>query len=137
LNLETNKNVVRDLFALLGNGHVEDALRSLDDDVKWSVQGIGTFDKNGMRGNWRQLFGPASYEGSLGIKEMTAESDRVAAEIEVDVKLTDGRDYCTTASLLLVVRDGKIVEAREYLDTAYVQRMFGAAPGCAWSKPKP
>ena len=128
MNLENNKSVVRDLIALLGKCQVEDALHLLADDVKWSVQGLGTFDKNGMRGNWRQIFVAVSGESALRINEMTAEADRVAVEIEVGIKLPDGRDYRTTVSVLMVVRDGKIAQAREYMDTAYVQRMFGAAP---------
>jgi len=128
VNLETNKSVVRDLFARLGSGDVENALRLLADDVRWSVQGLGTFDKNGMRGNWGGLFAGASGDGAARMKEMTAEADRVAAEVEISVKLPDGRHYQTTSQVLLIVRDGKIAEAREYLDTAYAQRMFGGAP---------
>lgn len=59
---------------------------------------------------------------------MTAEADRVAVEIDVDIKLPDGRDYRTTISALMVIRDGKVAEAREYLDTAYVQKTFGPEP---------
>ena len=62
MNLENNKSVVRDLIELLGRGQVEDALRLLADDLKWSVQGLATFDKNGMRENWGQVFSTVSRE---------------------------------------------------------------------------
>lgn len=128
MNPENNKSVARNLTELLGRGQVEDALRLLADDLTWSVQGLGTFDKNGMRGNWRQVFSTVSGESVLRIREMTAEADRVAVEIDVDIKLPDGRDYRTTISALMVIRDGKVAEAREYLDTAYVQKTFGPEP---------
>ena len=44
-----------------------------------------------------------------------------------EVKTKGGQDYNNSYCFVLRLEDGKLVELREYLDTALVERVFGAA----------
>jgi ketosteroid isomerase-like protein len=50
---------------------------------------------------------------------------KVAAEIRSHADLTDGGVYENQYHMLFTLRQGKIVEVREYADTLLVAHMFG------------
>jgi len=58
---------------------------------------------------------------------MTAEGERVAIEAECDGIHTSGRPYHNYYHFLLVVRDGRIVRFKEYMDTALAGKVLLAA----------
>src|SRR3546814_13666227 len=66
----------------------------------------------------------AAEKRSLEIISMTAEGDRVAYEAKGEMVFPD-RVYSNSYHNLLVIRDGLIVEGREYMDTMAVARAFG------------
>jgi hypothetical protein len=51
---------------------------------------------------------------------MVAEGDRVAVEAESYGELANGRVYDQRYHFLMTIRDGRIAEVREYLDTQHV-----------------
>ena len=55
---------------------------------------------------------------------MTAEGDRVAYEAEGEMIFPD-KVYRNVYHNLLIIREGLIVEGREYMDTKAVQEAFG------------
>lgn len=55
--------------------------------------------------------------------------ERFFATYGVEVELTSGGTYDNLYAVLLVVRDGQIVELSEYYDPIRVLRAFGGAPG--------
>lgn len=127
MNVQDNKDIVARLFGSLEEGRVEEAMALVAEDAEWWVQGIGVTPLVTLREIWSRTFaGPGKRE--MKITTMTAEDDRVAAEIESDVALPDGRDYRNTFNNLFYIKDGQIVKVREYFDTAYIERMFGPLP---------
>ena len=56
--------------------------------------------------------------------EMTAEGDRVAAEVECHATLVNGRAYNNHYHMLFVVRDGLISRVKEYNDTLHAHETF-------------
>ena len=60
-------------------------------------------------------------EGGLRVTPtgVTAEGDRVAVEAESYAKMKNGKTYQNKYHFLLVVRDGKIQQVKEYLDTMH------------------
>jgi ketosteroid isomerase-like protein len=54
------------------------------------------------------------------IKAMTAEDDRVAVEAESEGMHVSGRLYGNQYHFLFRLRDGKVVELKEYMDTERV-----------------
>ena len=49
----------------------------------------------------------------------------IVAEMQGTSKSTAGKDYNNTYCIILTVKDGKIREMREYLDTELVTAVFG------------
>ncbi len=63
------------------------------------------------------------------IEGMTAEGDRVAIEAESHGEHESGRVYHNQYHFLMVIRDGRIQEFKEYLDTEHAREVLvDAAP---------
>jgi ketosteroid isomerase-like protein len=56
----------------------------------------------------------------MTVKGAIAEGDKVALEIESYGKLQNGRIYNNEYHVLMTIRDGKICDVKEYLDTQHV-----------------
>lgn len=67
------------------------------------------------------LTGPLQLE----IKQLIAEGDKVVSEMQGTSQSAGGKDYNNTYCVVLTLRDGKITEMREYLDTELLTAVFG------------
>ena len=92
------------------NGYLDGELT--DEQFAELVAGIAEGAPNGIR---------------VTPKEITAEDDRVAMEAESYGEMSNGKVYNNRYHLQHVVRDGKLLAVREYLDTQHVQDVFGSA----------
>ena len=97
---------------------------------------IGHWMLNVAKSKYQSVPAPKSemrvYEAFGGTgKGIKATFDRVdAAGKKVTITFSamyDGKEYKNTYHFLFIVRDGKVVEGKEYLDTALVERVFGKA----------
>jgi ketosteroid isomerase-like protein len=91
-------------------------------DVRWWVLGQGTLDRH----RYNELVRTgllAAKKRSVRILGITAEGDRVAYEAEGEMVFSD-RVYRNRYHNLLVIREGLIVEGREYMDTKAVAEAF-------------
>ena len=52
-------------------------------------------------------------------------SDQVFVEAEGESRTQNGLDYNNRYGIVLRLKDGKIAEIREYMDTELVKRIFG------------
>ncbi|KXS19478.1 hypothetical protein M427DRAFT_451454 [Gonapodya prolifera JEL478] len=57
----------------------------------------------------------------------TCDGGRVAVEAETIGRAKDGREYQQQHHILFVVKRGKIVSVRDYLDTLYSARFFATS----------
>ena len=125
-----NKIVVERFFELFSSGNVPALLDAMSDGGSWWVSGR----LEGMSGRYdKASFGPlvegarAIYKsGSLSIipASMIAEGEKVAVEATGFAELTDGRTYEPHYHFLVTVRDGKVFEVREYMDTQHAKDVF-------------
>jgi ketosteroid isomerase-like protein len=74
---------------------------------------------------WGGLFRHMKDGLEMTVIGMVAEGDKVAAEIRSHAELTDGRLYENQYHMLFTLRQGKIVEVREYADTLLIVHLFG------------
>jgi hypothetical protein len=128
-----NKVVVARFFEIFSSGDVPALLDAMADGGSWWVSGR----LKGMSGRYdKESFGPlvegakAIYKsGSLTITpvSMIAEDDKVAVEASGFAELTDGRTYLPQYHFLVTVRDGKVFEVREYMDTQHAKDTFFGA----------
>ncbi|MFA5525103.1 MAG: nuclear transport factor 2 family protein [Tissierellales bacterium] len=126
--LEANKQVVRDFFSALGSFDLDGILKTVAENIVLTVPGTaclsGTYtlaDLSGVAG----LLGQACPDGiTFTIKELTAEDNRVSCIVDGNGKLATGGNYTNSYHFLLKLRDGKIFETYEYMDTLKVESLF-------------
>jgi ketosteroid isomerase-like protein len=118
-------------------GHFEDAAISslsdaMTDDASWWILGkphlfssAGTKSKADMERIWGSLFSQMKDGLKMTAIGLVAEDEKVAVEIRSHADLTDGRIYENEYHMLFTLREGKIVEVREYADTLLIADMFG------------
>ncbi|HPV68792.1 MAG TPA: nuclear transport factor 2 family protein [Sphingorhabdus lacus] len=127
---EDNMAIVADFFATFSKGDVPGVIERLHDDGSWWVSGTiegmsGTYSKAELAGlleGARALY----REGALQITPtlMTAQDDRVAVEAKSFATMDDGRIYANSYHFLVIVRDGKVANVREYMDTIHARETF-------------
>ena len=131
MSTDANKQVVRRLYSAISAGDAEAFMNHMTDDVEWYFIGSHRF-AGAMKGKEdirKKLLEPLGNELTgliqLEIKQLIAEGDKVVAEMQGTSKSTAGKDYNNTYCIILTVKDGKIREMREYLDTELVTAVFG------------
>lgn len=129
MGLAENTKIAHDLISALDQGRLDLLENLLHEDLEWWV--LGTTKGSGFK-NKKKLIREFQYELSLGdgpfrfeLGPVTAEADRVLAEVTSHLKLKTGGIYANTYVFKLQIKDGKIYKVREFLDTALVDRMFG------------
>jgi uncharacterized protein len=121
MGIEDNKRIARRFFEYLSRGDTKAVLDLYANDA--TVWTAGSLAFSGRRS--KQEVTPLM-EGILGafpeglrftIHGITAEGDRVAVEAESHGRHANGKLYNNLYHFLLVVREGKVRELKEYLDT--------------------
>ncbi len=133
MSVEENKDLCLSFIQRICAGNVEGFAALVDDDVRWWVQGNWPGAGKYCKSEIVPIIAGVTevFEGGLDIDitGITAEGDREAIEASPHAVMKDGRHYDNTYHFLYVVHDGKIVEAKEYLDTMVVNDALGAMFG--------
>jgi ketosteroid isomerase-like protein len=87
--------------------------------------GAGTKSRADMERIWGNLFRQMQNGLEMTVIGMVAEGDKVAVEVRSHADLIDGRVYENQYHMLFTLRQGKIVEVREYADTLLIVHLFG------------
>jgi ketosteroid isomerase-like protein len=132
MTIRQNKQAVREFCAHFENAATADLFDALSEDATWWIlgkphlfSGAGTKSKADMARIWGNLFAHMKDGLKMRIVGMVAEGDKVAAEIRSHADLKDGRVYENQYHMLFTLRQGKIVEVREYADTLLIAHLFG------------
>ena len=133
MTADTNKQLARTAFEALGRSDVRPLYELMRDDFAWIIEGQSRFSRRyeGKEAVKRDLLNPL-FEAfatpyRFTIDEIIAEGDRVVVRGRGEVRTKAGKDYNNSYCFVLAMADGKLVELREYLDTALVERVFGSA----------
>jgi len=131
MSIEQNKKTVEQFLAKFSRKDLAGILSTMSDDCTWWIGGkpelfalCGTKTKAQMGELLGQLIPPMKNGLEMRLRAMTAEGDRVAAEVESYGELPDGKVYNNEYHFLFVVRDGKIAQVKEYLDTQHTFDIF-------------
>lgn len=140
--IEENKTLVRRYFAALERFDLEALGELMDPSLRFRCAGgTGAVDSvvfhspdeliEDLRENVRVLY--AEDPGlDPEILNLTAEADRVAAEVRIRGRsLQTGEVYDNLYAFLFWIRDGRFVEIHEHLDTQYVAQTLLAPAGIA------
>lgn len=133
VSTEESRAVVQSWLDKAATGDVEGAFALFAHDAVWSNIGTTRFSGEfvGLGAIMEGLVGPLFSQLEAGISSdveaVIADGERVVVLSQGSARTTTGKDYNNTYAQVFTVRDGKIVQVREYMDTALVDAVFGAA----------
>ena len=127
-DIETNRAVALGLLACMNQQDYERLWSEfLTEESTWTLIAKGA---EPMRGRAIPDFfggGGAIFEAgapTIEVTGVTAEGDRVAIEGTGRGRLRNGRDYDNSYHFLMIVRDGRVLSIREYMDSEHVADVF-------------
>ena len=134
MGIEENKQIARDFFAALSRGDTQKVVDAYaEGGTCWTsgttpLSGTHTRDQIAAATDGVMAAFPEGLQ--FTIQRLTAEEDRVAIEAESTGKHVSGKRYQQQYHFLMLIRDGKIEQLREYMDTMHANDvLFGAGPG--------
>lgn len=127
MSIEHNKKLASEFFARFSANDIAGALSTMTDDATWWIAGkpellsaAGPHNKEEIARVLYNMAGQLKNGLKMTIKGLIAEGDRVAIELESYGELQNGRIYNNQYHILMTIREAKISEVREYLDTQHV-----------------
>lgn len=127
MTADDNRRLLRAAFDGLAQADATAFLGLMADDFCWIVEGQSKWSLrfDGKEAVQRDLIRPlfanfaTPYRNYL--EEMIAEGDRVVVLCRGEVKTVSGKDYNNSYCFVIRMRGGKMVELREYMDTALAE----------------
>ena len=144
MSIEKNVQTVKDFFAAMGRGDKQGLLALSAEDIEWIIPGVDWPLAGTHRGHagLTDFLHKASetVETSTEPSEYVAQGDRVLV-----VGVAKGKIKATNKTFeddwvfAITVRNGKVANIREYIDTQALARAseMDASPGPSTSKPIP
>src|SRR5688572_10720334 len=130
---QDNKQLIRQAFEAMGRSDIAPLVDLMTDDFAWAIEGRSRFSRR-FEGKavvkqdlLRPLFEAFATPYRFEIDEMIAEGDRVVVLGKGAVRTKWGMDYNNSYCFVARMAGGRLVELREYLDTALVESVFGGA----------
>ena len=130
MGVAENKQVVQTFYDTAGRGDMKGCFDQLAEDVAWTNIGTTKYSGTyvGKDDLSTKLLGPVfgQLEGGLNstIHNIIAEGEFVAVQLSGQAMTKSGRPYNNTYCHVFRVRDGKIREVTEYLDTELVSTVL-------------
>ena len=130
MSAEANKAVIRDYFERVQRG--DPAVADLiAEDASWWVPPAsplgGVYEGKErvleLMGSGVDLYDPA-VPMQIQVEEMVAEGEWVCVQLVIEAATARGEPYRNHYHFAFRLRDGKIIIAKEYVDTLYAQRML-------------
>jgi uncharacterized protein len=131
MSAEQNKQIVLDVLKNISTGNISKALASMADDGDWWVAGSLPVSGSNTKAEMLKLLGGIAtvFKGPFVIEPqaITAEGGRVAVEAISRADHTNGKTYRNEYHFLFVLKDGKIQQVKEYMDTMHANEVLFTA----------
>ena len=124
---EENKNIAIKFFEALSSGSETYLDYYNDDSIIWTAgdNSIGCTRTKQEIVDFAQGILSAFPEGiKFNITGLTAENERVAVEVSGKAIHASGKDYNNKYHFLLKIKNGKILELKEYMDTQLAAKIL-------------
>jgi uncharacterized protein len=126
-----NKQIIRAAFEAMANADPTLLIAAMSDDLVWIIEGRSAWSRRfeGRETIERDLVAPlfarfaTPYRNYLD--QIIAEDDSVVVRARGEVRTKTGKDYNNSYCFVIRMRDGKMVELREYMDTALAESALG------------
>ncbi len=121
---EASHRIAREFFQALTKGEVPDSLLTPDLTV-WTTSSGGGSDKGRFQAGIKAL--ASAFKGNFiyTVDALTAEGDRVAAEVQAVGTLINGNEYRMRYVFMLRIREGRIASIAEHNNPGPVRDQLG------------
>jgi ketosteroid isomerase-like protein len=117
--MKSNHELAHRFFAAVTAGELPDALVTPDMKAWGTTQ--GSMDKATYQGMIRMFKRICARPIDFTIDSITAEDDRVVAEVHSDGELVNGEKYKNTYVFVFRIRDGRIASVAEHFNALIAQ----------------
>lgn len=126
---ERNKRIVLEILDEIGRGNLEKFRSQMADDIRYTITGSSPFSGTHSREQWwNEVVTPliAKLESNIHIelRNIIADGELVFTHSQGTARTKDGRPYNHVYGHLWKLKNGKIVEIYEWLDTALTANIF-------------
>ena len=125
---EANKKLAQELLSALSRADTEWVAEHYAEDMRlWTAGSLpfsGASNREQALASMPQILGLFPEGIEFTIQAMTAEGERVAIEATSRGTTFRGDEYAQEYHFLMRVRDGMIVELREYMDTDHARQIL-------------
>ena len=122
-----NKKLVEDFFSILSSGSQDYLDFYTEESIIWTAgeNAIGgSRSKSEVVGFAKSIFDSFPDGISFNVVNLIAENDYVAAEVEGTAVHVSGKSYNNKYHFLLKIKDNKILELKEYMDTQLAAKVL-------------
>ena len=124
---DQNKKITKEFFEALSNGSDKYLDFYTDESIIWTAGNNamgGTRTKEEVVGFAQNILSAFPTGITFNIEGMTAEDERVAVEINGEAMHASGATYNNQYHFLLIIKDEKILELKEYMDTQLAAKIL-------------
>ena len=124
---DQNKKITKEFFEALSNGSDEYLDFYTDESIIWTAGNNaigGTRTKEEVVSFAQNILSAFPTGITFNIEGMTAEDERVAVEINGEAMHASGATYNNQYHFLLIIKDEKILELKEYMDTQLAAKIL-------------
>jgi len=125
--IEKNKELVQEFFNLLSSGSEKYLDFYNEESVIWTAgeNAIGgSRSKSEVVGFAKSVLDSFPEGITFSVVNLVAENDYVAAEVEGSAMHVSGKPYNNKYHFLLKIKDNKILELKEYMDTQLAAKVL-------------
>jgi hypothetical protein len=133
MSVQENVRIVKDGYAAFGRGDIQGVLALLAEDIEWVIPGeefplAGTYRGRAAMADFFQKWSKLVESSSVEPREFVEDGDRVLV-----VGFESGRVKATNGTfevhwvMAFTIRNGKVTNVREYIDTQAWARAFEIA----------
>lgn len=122
-----NKQIIKKAFDGLARADADDFIGAMAENFTWIIEGQSRLSRRyeGKAAVQNELvpslFANFATEYRNYADEIIAENDRVVVLARGEVKTVRGENYNNSYCFIIRMRDGKMIELREYMDTALAE----------------
>ena len=124
---DQNKKITKEFFRALSTGSDQYLDFYTDESIIWTAGGNaigGTRTKKEVVSFSQNILSAFPTGITFNITGLTAEDERVAVEISGEAIHASGETYNNQYHFLLRIKDGKILELKEYMDTQLAAKIL-------------
>ena len=130
MGTEENRELVRQAFDALAQADGKPFLDLMAEDFSWIIEGQSKWSRRyeGKDAVRHELFRPLFQNFAMPYRnraeEIIADGERIVVLCQGEVKTIRGENYNNDYCYVIRMRDGKMIELREYMDTALAEAVL-------------